>query len=80
MSRSQTPNIPRSIRAHAPSGTPVTVDGQAVETVRESWLVQDRWWTEQPVQRRYWEILTIAGRNVVVFHDLVSGRWYTQAA
>jgi CO dehydrogenase/acetyl-CoA synthase delta subunit len=49
-----------------------------VETVRESWLLEDRWWTERPVRRRYWEIVTTCGRNEVVFHDLTSGRWWHQ--
>ena len=46
------------------------VDGQPIEQVRESWLVEDRWWTERPLRRRYWEAVTMSGRNVVVFHDL----------
>ncbi len=50
-------------------GVPVEVDGRAVELVRESWLVEDRWWTAQPLRRRYWEVVTTTGRNIVVFHD-----------
>jgi hypothetical protein len=46
------------------------VDGRQVAQVRESWLVEDRWWTEQPLRRRYWEVVTGCGRNVVVFRDL----------
>ena len=45
-----------------------------VDAVRESWLVEDRWWTERPLRRRYWEVVTTGGRNVVVFRDLVGGR------
>ena len=33
--------------AVAPGGAPLTVDGQAVAHVRESWLVEDRWWTDR---------------------------------
>jgi hypothetical protein len=46
--------------------------------VRESWLVEDRWWTERPVRRRYWEVVTTCGRNVVVFHELGGGGWFVQ--
>jgi hypothetical protein len=49
------------------------VDGRAIELVRESWLVEDRWWTARPLRRRYWEAVTENGRNVVVFHDLSAG-------
>jgi hypothetical protein len=59
-------------------GRPHTVDGQPVDAVCESWLVEDRWWTERPLRRRYWEVVTTTGRNEVVFHDLVSGRWWRQ--
>ena len=59
-------------------GRPESVDSRAVEAVRESWLVEDRWWTPKPVRRRYWEVVTTDGRNFVVFRDLVEGEWYRQ--
>jgi CO dehydrogenase/acetyl-CoA synthase delta subunit len=59
-------------------GRPESVDGREVEAVRESWLVEDRWWTPAPVRRRYWEVVTTDGRDLVVFRDLVEGEWYRQ--
>ncbi|HEX2016772.1 MAG TPA: hypothetical protein VGN69_08765 [Solirubrobacteraceae bacterium] len=59
-------------------GQPLMVRGQAIEAVRESWLVQDRWWTEHPLSRRYWELVSIAGADLVVFHDLHGGGWFIQ--
>ena len=59
-------------------GSPVAVDGREVEAVRESWLVEDRWWTPAPVRRRYWEVVTTCGRNLVVYRDLVGGGWFAQ--
>jgi hypothetical protein len=32
------------------------------------------------MRRYYWELITVAGANVVVFHDLVTDRWFSQAA
>ena len=70
---------PRPVRVRAgDDGRPQLVDGRTVDAVRESWLVEDRWWTEQPLRRRYWEVVTSCGRNVVVFRDLVGGRWFAQ--
>ena len=70
---------PRPARVRAgDGGRPLMIDGREVEAVRESWLIEDRWWTDRPLRRRYWEIVTTCGRNVVVFHDLVDGRWYAQ--
>jgi len=71
--------LPRAARVSAGAGgVPVEVDGRPIEAVRESWLVEDRWWSERPLRRRYWELVTGDGRNLVVFHDLESGRWFAQ--
>jgi CO dehydrogenase/acetyl-CoA synthase delta subunit len=59
-------------------GRPLAVDGHEVVAARESWLVEDRWWTERPLRRRYWEVVTVDGRDVVVFRDLEARRWYRQ--
>ncbi len=37
-------NAPRPARVRWGEGLPVEVDGEAVEAMRESWLVEDRWW------------------------------------
>ena len=68
---------PATVEAAA-DGRPETVDGRKVDAIRESWLIEDRWWTTAPLRRRYWEIVTADGRNLVAFRDLVRGRWYTQ--
>ncbi len=71
--------LPRSARvAAALGGQPLAVDGHAVAHVRESWLIEDRWWTEQPLRRRYWELVSESGRDLVVFHDLPDGHWFRQ--
>ena len=72
-------NRPRPARvlAHA-DGAPRLVDGREVQAVRESWLVEDRWWTARPLCRRYWEVLTEASANLVLFRDLRAGGWFVQ--
>jgi hypothetical protein len=70
---------PKPVRVRADEGgRPRQIGGRAVEAVRESWLVEDRWWTPVPVRRRYWEVVTADGRNVVVYRDLVEGGWFAQ--
>jgi hypothetical protein len=59
-------------------GRPAAIGGRAVEAVRESWLVEDRWWTDAPLRRRYWEVVTADGRNLVVYRDLEVGGWFAQ--
>ena len=51
-----------------------------VTDVREEWRVVDRWWTEEPVRRRYLDVVLETGQNVVVFQDKERGGWFTQRA
>jgi len=70
---------PRPVRVRAAEGgRPEEVAGHAVEAVRESWLVEDRWWSDRPLRRRYWEVVTDDGRNLVVFRELSTQAWYAQ--
>jgi len=64
----------------APGGQPAAVDSVAVETVREEWLVEDRWWTPKPLSRRYFELVLADGRDVVVFEAEDSASWFLQRA
>jgi hypothetical protein len=59
---------------------PLAVAGVAVETIREQWAVEDRWWTPRPLGRRYFELALADGRATVVFRSTFSGRWYRQRA
>jgi hypothetical protein len=71
--------VPRRVAVSAgEDGWPLVVDNRTIDSVRESWLVEDRWWTDRPLRRRYWEVVTTSGRDEVVFHDLESGRWWRQ--
>ena len=39
------------------------VNRQGVALVREEWRVVDRWWTEEPVDRRYFDVVLETGRE-----------------
>jgi hypothetical protein len=71
---------PEPVAVRSVGGGPAAIGGAAVEAVREEWVVEDRWWTEHPVRRHYYEAVLADGRNVVVYRDLEAGRWYRQAA
>ena len=73
-------NAPRPASVRWRDGYPAEVNGEAIESLRESWLVEDRWWTAEPLRRRYWELAGARGRNVIVFHDLCSGSWFLQGS
>ena len=59
-------------------GTPRRVNREGVALVREEWRVVDRWWTEEPINRRYFEVVLEGGRNAVVFRDQERGGWFSQ--
>jgi hypothetical protein len=72
-------NEPRSALVVATgAGVPRLVNRQGVALIREEWRVVDRWWTEEPVQRRYFEVVLETGQNVVVFRDEEQGGWFSQ--
>ena len=74
-------NAPRPalVEAHA-GGLPSRVNRQEVAVVREEWRVVDRWWTEEPVTRRYFDVVLESGENAVVYYDGEGGSWFTQRA
>lgn len=62
-----------------PAGVYLSGHRCAVESVLETWRIDDEWWREQPVSRVYWRLLLENGCAVDVYRDNVSGRWYKQA-
>jgi hypothetical protein len=74
-------NAPRrALVETAVGGEPRLVDRELVTVVREEWRVVDRWWTDDPVDRRYFEVVLESGRNVCVYRDGERRCWFTQRA
>ena len=73
-------NEPRPARVEAPEGVPLVLGRVGVASVREEWRVADRWWTEEPVRRRYFDLVLETGENVAVFYDEEREQWFTQKA
>jgi hypothetical protein len=72
-------NDPQSALVEARfDGTPRLVNRLGVALVREEWRVVDRWWTEEPVHRRYFDTVLEDGRCAVVFYDEAGRCWFTQ--
>jgi hypothetical protein len=74
-------NAPRPalVEGHA-DGSPRRVNRQGVLVVREEWRVVDRWWTELPVSRRYFDVVLESGQHHIVYHDEEAGGWFSQNA
>ena len=73
-------NEPRRALVVAEEGLPAAVERAQVVAIRDEWRVVDRWWTGEPVQRRYFEVVLETGRNAVVFRDEIGGGWFAQQA
>ncbi len=69
---------PRAVSVRVSGGVPVLVGSGRVESIREEWLIEDRWWTRAPLRRHYFELVLERGRCLTVFHDLAEGGWYEQ--
>ena len=76
-------NVPRSLQVRADaSGAPSAVlrSGlwRAVAGVQDRYRTDDRWWTERPVSRAYYELLLEDSRTAAVFRDEIAGEWWEQ--
>ena len=63
-------------------GAPIVVtretgNGKRVESIGETWRIDDEWW-RVPIVRRYVEVILEGGGRVVLLEDLVTGEWFEQ--
>lgn len=75
-----------------PEGEPITVASDGNETpgsfewqghthpvtgISKRWRVDEGWWRRR-VWREYFKLSTGSGLLVIIYHDLLTGRWYLQ--
>ena len=73
-------NEPTAAFVVAEGEVPTAINRVGVASVREEWRVVDRWWTEEPLDRRYFDLVLESGRNACVFRDEEAGCWFSQRA
>ena len=73
-------NEPHRVRVVAQEGLPARIGGVPVVAVRDEWRLSERWWTDQPLRRRYFDLVLETGEHVVVFFDEEGAEWYRQRA
>lgn len=66
---------PVSIRRSGGQETTAAV----VETILESWRIDDEWW-RRLISRQYFAVILEGGARVVLFEDLVTHEWFMQTA
>ncbi len=75
-------NTPEALKVEEDAaGLPVAVKlkrRQAVATIEDKWRLDDEWWRAGPVSRMYYNVLLASGQRLVLYKDLVTGKWYEQ--
>ena len=51
---------------------------QKITAINDLWQVNDEWWREHPISRRYYQITTQSDSRLTVFQDDLNGNWYWQ--
>ena len=51
---------------------------QKITAINDLWQVNDEWWREYPISRRYYQITTQNDRRLTIFQDGMNGNWYWQ--
>lgn len=76
-------NQPRHVQVLEQDGRPIALVAHsrkiAVEDCHETWRIDDEWWRSKPISRVYWRISLSDGRMFDIYHDLVTGEWFSQA-
>jgi len=50
----------------------------SITAINDLWQVDDEWWRERPISRRYYQITTSNDRRLTIFRDQLNGSWYWQ--
>ena len=56
---------------------PKTGNGKRIESIGETWRIDDEWW-RRPITRRHVEAILERGKRVVLFEDLMTAEWWMQ--
>jgi hypothetical protein len=75
-------NLPRPIEVVA-TGYPVAIfwrdQSHRVLGIQEQWQIDEEWWRDRPISRRYYRLLVESGL-LTIFQDLLDGGWFVQHA
>lgn len=55
--------------ADVPIAVTINARRHPVDCIREEWLIQDQWWTEEPMARLYRSLTLKSGRCLEVFRE-----------
>ncbi len=75
-------NLPETVKVEeSADGLPEAVKlvrRQAVISIEDRWRIDDEWWRKEPVSRFYYAVLFASGQRLIIFKDMIEGKWYRQ--
>jgi len=72
-------DVPKRVWRSNDNGGGQEATAAVVETILESWRIDDEWWRKL-ISRRYFAVVLEGGGRVVLFEDLVTREWFMQTA
>ncbi len=74
---------PARSRRLAQEGRSLAAASLVVTSINDLWQVDDEWWRERPISRRYYQVTTQDPatqneRRLTIFRDQLNGSWYWQ--
>ena len=49
-----------------------------IASIDDLWQVDDEWWRERPISRRYYQVTTQDDRRLTIFRDQLNAQWHWQ--
>ena len=74
-SKSETQASLRLISVASESGATPRIQG-LVRVAAGPWTLEDGWWSNQPVERDYWDVELSGGGLYRVYRDRKTGEWF----
>ena len=74
---------PARSRRLGQEGRSLAAASLVVTSINDLWQVDDEWWRERPISRRYYQVTTQDPatqneRRLTIFRDQLNGSWYWQ--
>lgn len=75
-------NLPEPVEVlESKGGEPTAVkmaSWRKVLNIDDRWRIDDEWWRSNPISRLYYAVRFASGQRLVIFKDLIGGKWYRQ--
>ncbi|HUG36582.1 MAG TPA: hypothetical protein VML54_06500 [Candidatus Limnocylindrales bacterium] len=46
--------------------------------MQDRWRIDDEWWREHPISRRYFNVLLVDDTLLTIYHDETANAWFEQ--